>query len=441
MVSHREDESGNQHGSGKRISWILPGILCAGFLIAGLILWKSVWIEICQWQASRNLQSHHTTEALSWIQQAYELDRQNAETLLTLARAQRRTNQVEDAVETLKKLFQLSGQTEELQREQWLVEAQVGDLKNLEQHLADMLIDPRGNAADICETFVNSCILNYRFADAQRVIEVWQADFPEDPLPHYYQGRILEHQGNWNQAESEFNAALKLSPEHIPSAYNLARIKLSQNQVDAALEIYQRCLQQQHQHAAALLGMARCLSMQQDVAAARKILNQVQQMPENQIMKDFREVGDPAYAARNAVALQRGQLELSAGNYQQAITNLETAVSLNPKDRKARLSLADAYRGLGELKKAEVQLQVIQKSQAAITRLDECFDLLQKDLTNAELRAEIGEIFLEHISENQGIVWLKNALYYDADNQRATQALKKYYEQLENEKQNQVSEE
>ena len=83
----------------------------------------------------------------------------------------------------------------------------------------------------------------------------------------------------------------------------------------------------------------------------------------------------------------------------------------------------------------------MQKSQAAITRLDECFDLLQKDLTNAELRAEIGEIFLEHISENQGIVWLKNALYYDPDNQRATQALKQYFEQLEYEKQNQVSEE
>lgn len=441
MVSHREDESGDQHGSRKRVSWILPGILCAGLLIAGLIWWKSVWIEICQWQAARSLQSHHATAALNWIQQAYNLDQQNVETVLILARAQRRANQVEASVGTLKKLFQLSGQTEELQREQWLVEAQVGDLKNLEQHLADMLVDPRGNAADICETFVNSCILNYRFADAQRLIEVWQADFPEDPLPHYYQGRILEHQGNWSQAETEFNTALKLSPEHIPSTYNLARIKLSQNQVDAALEYYQRCLQQQKQHAAALLGMARCLRMQQDVTAARKILKQVQQMPETQIIKDFREVGDPAYAARNAVALQLGQLELSAGNYQQAVTNLETAVLQNPKDRKARLALADAYRGLGELKKAEAQLQIIQKSQAAITRLDECFDLLQKDLSNAELRAEIGEIFLEHISENQGIVWLKNALYYDPDNQRATQALKKYYEQLENEKQTKSSDE
>ncbi|MCA9007759.1 MAG: tetratricopeptide repeat protein, partial [Planctomycetaceae bacterium] len=312
----------------------------------------------------------------------------------------------------------------------------VGDLKNLEQHLADMLIDPRGNAADICETFVNSCILNYRFADAQRVIEVWQADFPEDPLPHYYQGRILEHQGNWSLAETEFKTALKLNPGDIPAAYNLARIKLSHNEVDAALDYYQQCLQQQKQHAAALVGMARCLRMQQDVSAAREILKQVQQLPESQIMKDFREVGDPAHAASNAVTLQLGQLELSAGNYQQAVTNLETAVSQNPKDRKARLALADAYRKIKKLKKAEAEIQIVQKTQAAITRLDECFDLLQKDLNNAELRAEIGEIFLEHISDNQGIVWLKNALYYDPDNQRATQALKKYYERSDNEKQN-----
>jgi len=60
-------------------------------------------------------------------------------------------------------------------------------------------------------------------------------------------------------------------------------------------------------------------------------------------------------------------------------------------------------------------------------RLDECFDQLQSDLNNADLRAEIGQIFLEHISENQGIVWLKNALYYDPHHQRAKQALADYY--------------
>ncbi|QDV52358.1 tetratricopeptide repeat protein [Gimesia fumaroli] len=421
----KESQSSDQKT--RRPSRIIVAGLCIGIVVAGLLWRKTAWINFCQWQAERNLQSRDAEQALSWISQAYQADTQNPETLLILARAYRRAHEVEPAIKTLKQLFKVAGPSEELHREQWLVEAQVGDVSNLEKHLADMLIDPKGNAQDICETFVNSCVLNYRFHDAMRIIEVWQADFPNDPLPHYYLGRILEHQGDWEKAAREFSTALEVSPGHIPSAYNLARVNLSHNQVDAALDNYRLCTKYQKEHAAALVGIARCLRMKQDSQAARATLKTAQQVPESQRLKDFRAVGDPAYVARNAILLELGQLELTSGNYKAAVAYLEDAIEQNPKDRKARLALADAYRGSGELEKAEQQIQIVQKTQQAIKRLDECFDLLQKDLENADLRAEIGQIFLEHISENQGVVWLKNALYYDPRHQRARQALEEYY--------------
>ena len=426
MTSQVKEARSNDQKS-RRPSRIIVAGLCVGIVVAGLFWGKSAWISFCQWQAERNLQSRDAEQALSWISQAYEADAQNPETLLILARAHRRAHDVESAIKTLTELFKVAGPSEELHREQWLVEAQVGDVSNLEQHLADMLIDPRGNAQDICETFVNSCVLNYRFRDAIKIIELWQADFPNDPLPHYYLGRILEHQGDWENSAREFSVALKVSPAHIPSAYNLARVKLSHNQVDAALVNYQLCTKYQKDHAAALVGIARCLRMKQDVTAARAALKTAQQVPELQRLKDFRAVGDPAYVASNAILLELGQLELASGNYKQAVSYLEEALEQNPKDRKARLALADAYRGSGELEKADQQIQIVQKTQQAIKRLDECFDLLQKDLENADLRAEIGQIFLEHVSENQGVVWLKNALYYDPQHQQAKQALAEYY--------------
>lgn len=426
MTSQTQDSTRSDLRPKRRRVSIVLGVVCV-CVVAGLVWGNAAWIHFCQWQAERSLQARNAETALSWISKAYQADNQNADTLLILARAHRRAHEVEPAIEYLKQLYQVAGSSEELQREQWLVEAQVGDVSNLEQHLADMLIDPQGNAPDICETFVNSCILNYRFPDALRVLEMWQADFPDDPLPHYYRGRILEHQGAWDKAESEFNAALKVAPGHIPSAYNLARVKLAQNQVDAALENYRLCTKYQKHHAAALVGMGRCLRMKQDVDAARAMLEAAQQIPEQQRMKDFREVGDPAHVAINMVQLELGQLELSSGNYKQAASYLEKSVELNSKDRKSRLALADAYRSLGQLEKAKQQIQIVEKTQKAIKRLDECFDELQSDMNNADLRAEIGQIFLEHISENQGIVWLKNALYYDPDHQRAKQALADYY--------------
>ena len=410
----------------RRVVKVLAALIV--LVVVGVFWGKTAWINFCQWQAESQLADRHTEAALQWITRAYEADAQNPETLLIMARAHRRSSQIESAVKDLTKLYQLTGNTEDLQREQWLVEAQVGDLQNLEQHLADMLIDPRGRAPDICETFVNSCVLNYRFHDAKRVLEVWQADFPEDPLPHYYLGRILEHEGDWNQAVTEFESALKLDPEHIPSAYNLARIRLTQNQVEAALENYLSITELQPDHAAALVGTAICLRMQQEVDEARETLAKAQAIPETRIQKDFQRVGDPAYEAQSAIPREQGQLELAAGNYEQALVHLQEALARNPKDRKARLALANALRGQGKLEEAQDQLKIVEETQQAVKRLDECFYQLQQDLENAELRAEIGTIFLKYISEDQGIVWLKNALYYDPENQLAKQTLTDYYD-------------
>lgn len=427
LTSQTENTDTSSQQPQRRRTKTVLGIVGICLIAFGLIWGKSTWVQFCQWQAERNLLDRKVDLALNWGSRAYQADTQNTDTLLILARANRRAREIDTSVEYLKKLHQITGPSEDLQREQWLVEAQVGDISNLEQNLADMMIDPKGNAQDICETFVNSCILNYRFPEALQVLELWQADFPDDPLPHYYRGRILEHKGSWDGAEEEFTAALKIAPDNIPAAYNLARVKLSQNKVDQALENYQICTQHQKGHTAALVGIARCLRMKQNIDAARPILQEAQEIPEKQRLKDYRDVGDPAHVARNAVLLELGQLELSSGNYKQAASYLQKSVELNSKDRKSRLALANAYRGLGELEKAEQQIQIVEKNQKAIKRLDECFDLLQKDLKNADLRAEIGQIFLEHVSENQGIVWLKNALYYDPNHRQAKQALEKYY--------------
>ncbi|QDT96368.1 tetratricopeptide repeat protein [Gimesia aquarii] len=427
LTSQTENTETSSQQTKRRHTKTVLGIVCLCIIAFGLIWGKSSWIQFCQWQAERSLLDRKVDLALSWGLRAYQTDSQNADTLLILARAHRRAREIDNSIEYLKKLHQITGPSEDLKREQWLVEAQVGDINNLEQNLADLLIDPKGNAQDICETFVNSCILNYRFPEALKVLELWQADFPDDPLPHYYRGRILEHKGSWDGAEKEFISALKIAPDNVPAAYNLARVKLSQNQVDQALENYRICTQNQKGHTAALVGIARCLRMKQNIDGARLILQEAQGIPEKQRLKDFRDVGDPAHVARNAVLLELGQLELSSGNYEKAATYLEKSLELNSKDRKSRLALANAYRGLGDLEKAEQQIQIVETTQKAIKRMDECFDLLQKDSKNADLRAEIGQIFLEHISENQGIVWLKNALYYDPKHQQAKQALEKYY--------------
>jgi tetratricopeptide (TPR) repeat protein len=259
------------------------------------------------------------------------------------------------------------------------------------------------------------------------VLDVWQADFPRDPLPHLLRGRVYEHLGNWGLAEKEYLAALAQEPKHAATAYNLARLYLSQNKPEKALEYYRLCDAATHGGAPARIGIAHCLRLLEQPEEARALLEAVLSEDSAQRELQFRAVGEPAEAAHTAAEAQLGQLELVARNYAEAVRWLEPAVTANPRDWKVRYALATALRSLGRTAEADAHLARVQEIKAALKTLDTGLDALQGDPANVEVRYQIGMVFLKHLSENQGLVWLHSVLTYDPRHAATHRALAEYY--------------
>ena len=131
-----------------------------------------------------------------------------------------------------------------------------------------------------------------------------QALAPEDPRWPYFLGHLHRRTGNAAQSMASFARALELRPDDVPTLIWLARTHL-----DAS-----------------------------DVAGAEPLLARAQSRSPRAV----------------AVLAARGQLALAREDYSAASTLLEEALTADPRAASLHAPLASAYRGLGQIAKAEL---------------------------------------------------------------------------------------
>jgi Tfp pilus assembly protein PilF len=69
------------------------------------------------------------------------------------------------------------------------------------------------------------------------------ADLPSSSRAHYNYGTALQQVGRVDEAEREYNAALRLDPNYAKAQVNLAAIYISRSKLDGAKKYYERALQ------------------------------------------------------------------------------------------------------------------------------------------------------------------------------------------------------
>src|SRR5262249_12866299 len=93
-----------------------------------------------------------------------------------------------------------------------------------------------------------------------------------------------------------------------------------------------------------------------------------------------------------------------------------------------RYALSTALRRCGRSEEAEQEFHRVEETKAALAQADRQFDIVRSDPQSVSARFEIGRIFLEHLSENQGLVWLNSVLTLDPDHLPAHRLLADYFE-------------
>lgn len=429
MATNISDSKDKKAPSGARKKIVLSVIISLFILLSSFVWTRGLWISFFQDRAELSLQARNPENALKWLAYAHSLSDTNARTKILLARAHRKSHDVEQAYQELKNYYQLAGSTEAYLQEQWLLKAQIGDNTDLRIHLSELLIKPQGDIQDICETYVNSCVLNYQFDDAFQILDLWEADFPEDPLPNFMRGKIYEHSRALKEATAEFQKTLNKDSGYAPAAYSLARIQLTRKKTEAAMEYYQTALDNTQHQTPAKVGLARCLRLLNRNEEAKKHLVEVLEKEAKELQTDFQAMGDHKFSANSAAHLEMGNLELAEKNYEAALKWLEPAAKANPRDLGIKNSLAIVYSRLGRKQEARELSLLIKETNDALEEIQKLLDQLQQEPNNSELRFQIGKAYLSYVSEEQGIVWLNSVLRHQPNHRGAHSELARYYEQ------------
>ena len=315
-----------------------------------------------------------------------------------------------------------------LKREVWLMQAQSGDISNLESRLGDLFV--AGNdLQEICEAFVLGCLQQYRLDEALQVLDLWEADFPQDAQPHFLRARLLEHRSNYARgSRKSITAAMALNPEHAAAAYGLARVALQSQDYESALKWYELCSKHGISALPGLIGIVRCYRELGKYDLARQKLEEAEAIPEGQQNIDaWKMVGETAESSLTTLFAERGHLELATGNSLLAQQAFQKALEANPFAWRLRYHYGQALIQTKQIEAGKEQIQIFHDAEQALARCDPLIDQLRTAPENVDARFEIGTVMLEYISPNQGLVWLNSVLRYEPDHLKTHQVLAKYF--------------
>ena len=192
------------------------------------------------------------------------------------------------------------------------------------------------------------------------------------------QAKQLIQQNKFNEAEDILN---KIDDKY--AIFEIAKIKLIQGNDNEAEKLYKKVLSLDNTINEAVLELARIYARQKRTDLAMSFYNKYTEKIDNN-MDVYKEIG---------------QLQESLGNNIEAVTQIEKARELSPKDISINFELGRAYREAGEDKKsAEVFKQMLEQDEIKNDKflknkaLNEYEISMRKEILESKPRAMIGMI-------------------------------------------------
>ena len=359
--------------------------------------------------ASRALAVKDLAAAERWLVWSRRFGGNEPHAELLAARLARRQNRFDDVRRHLLHAQKLGASIDLLQREQWLVQAQAGQMREAEPHLAGLLVDPRSDGAEICEAYVTGYLLTYQLARARAVLKAWEGDFPGDPQPHLIRARMLQKEQNWNEAVAAYRRVIELAPGNAEAMRGLADVLATRREPAEALEWYRRVPNDSIHAVEAQIGAANCQVSLGETAAARKLLTQVL-------------AADPE---QPLVLRTLARLELEAGNYPRAVELLRKAQEQRPQDDETLYLLAAALRRTGggvQARQLSAEADRIRDTNIAINKLA---GIVAQKPEDVEARYQIGTRLLDIGMRTEALIWLNSVLQFEPDHAGAREAIER----------------
>lgn len=394
--------------SRRRATIVVVALVCAVIFVTAIPV-------VTVLLAKRAIARREPAKALEWLKIATIFGNRNGEIDFLRARCFRKQGKVEEFRQSILAASDRGYQRQTLEREQLLLQAQAGRMKEIDEKIAEIFQTAGDDTAEVCEAYVSGLLLNFRQGDAVRVIDSWSQDYPEDPYPLFVKGRIYQNSNKVREAEECYRRALAINPHAPPIRFQLAELLISAKRIDEAMPLLQVLTTDPKFGDLAWLRTAKCARMRGDAASRKRALEQIK---------------SPNQLPPGEYELEVGLQELETQNYEQAVTQLQRSRDLQPGSTEAGHALAQALRAAGRREEADRQALYVAKAQEELQRSDRLQNQLADDFTNYELRLEIGQILLTYGDPARGRAWIQSVINAMPGHRRANAMMADHYEML-----------
>ena len=423
MVVHTEPDDMTLTSRTRHWLW---GLLIVAISI--LIGWALGLGEFAARQMSaRALTNRDYDGAEHWAARAVSLNRHDAEAEFLLARISRKRGKLDLMMQHLNRAGVLGFPNDRLFREGVLAKAQTGALDEVIEQLPKLLLEQQGDGAEICEAFTNGLLRHGRMAEANLLIQQWQAAYPDDPAPDVVLARLSEFDLHTKAAEQHYRDAIRKNANYLPAHYGLGRTLIELNQWSLAYDAFHHCLAMDVK-GPAQFGMARCLVHLDREVEARALLLAAAAEPQEVFLQGLRQLGERTEF--DNLSLELGILETKLDHLDEALRWLQRAVDYNPKHRQARYQLAMTLNAASRAEEAKPHFDYHAQIQTQLREIDRLHGLVDRDPNVWESRYQLGSLSLQADSAEAGIFWLQSVLVEHPNHRPTHAALADHYERV-----------
>jgi tetratricopeptide (TPR) repeat protein len=370
-------------------------------------------------QAQAAIAAREFPSAIAHLTQCLESCPFNAEAHFLMGRTCRRAGLLSDWKIHMDQASILNWPRNEIELEQKLQRAQVGDLWTVEDSLMKRLNTDPPEKVVILEAVVNGLMVNDRLVDVLQVTSTWIEEYPEDWLPLIYRGNArLRLNGKTEEVVDDFKRILELKPDEVESHLSLAMVLANNGDVERALPHFQACTVRMPEDPRVLFGIAYCqytLGMSRE---ARETLSEL-----------FATNKD-----HSAGFFLQAKIEMAEESPKQAYEWLKKADNLAPKVVDVTNALMVVCRQLGKTEEADKYQRLLDEIRKRDAELDRLATALKSRPEDANLRFQLGMACLKLGRDEEATHWFQGILWKDPGHQPTLTVLADFYEKKGNRK-------
>ncbi len=400
-------------GNGRRWTGAALAVSAAVALVFALRHYQS-WRAVDL--AHQSLYRSDPEDLIAMVEPLHEARPADAEVTYMLAVANRRSGKTVRAQQLLQEALKLGWPRKDIQRQQYLIRLQSGEIKETEDYLRSLIASgyPDDEAAEIYECVARAYLGNMQIGEVNAVVWHWLQWQPDAIQPRMIKAELFDSLHDSRGKIQEYEDILRIDPDNFQARVRLGHTLLNVNELEGARQQFEAASKLRPDSKLGALGLAVCYRRTGELDKAESFF------------ETALEGGLPG--SEEAVALfEFGQLLLGQKKLDRAIECFERAMQLAPSSPRLNYAYGVALTRVGKKEEGNRCLEKSKELEQTGQRVGELLDEIKRQPGNPDLRCQVGRLALETNNRTEAYRWLSSALRCDPHHGATHKALADYY--------------